>query len=493
MALEAAEFLVGESGLEWDVERNWAQEEFGGAVLGNKARTRRLVEMVAQASKRPAGQVTQVFDRACDREGAYRFLESPHVKLEALVDAMGRATSRRCMSARYVYVPIDETSLGLKDPHQTRGTGCVGSYRQKGRGFEVMTAMAVEPSGCPAGLLAQTAWARTKVLGRKKTHKKRKLQDKESRYWLQVAEASLKRWKACKAPGRLWFQMDRGADFWELLTWAAGADAWVTVRSSYDRRLALGPGVTYLREHLAAQEPLGSYMLHIPDGDKRTERWARVVVRSARVPIRLRNQWTKAITTVHLNAVMAQEEGPVPKGEKRLVWYLLTTAQAATWMEALAVIRGYATRWRIEEFHRAWKSVCNVEDTRLHSSQAILRWSTILVGVSMRIERLKYMSRTKPEEPATIELKPHEVDALVLLWNRGKKRPFKGMPTISQAVEWIASLGGYSGRSSAGGPPGAVTIGRGLAFLKPAAEMLWLLRGNELPDEPDDYDTKPDQ
>ena len=41
------------------------------------------------------------------------------------------------------------------------------------------------------------------------------------------------------------------------------------------------------------------------------------------------------------------------------------------------------------------------------------------------------------------------------------------VPTIAQAVRWIADLGGYTGKSS-GGPPGSTTIGRGLERL-----MIW--------------------
>ncbi len=43
----------------------------------------------------------------------------------------------------------------------------------------------------------------------------------------------------------------------------------------------------------------------------------------------------------------------------------------------------------------------------------------------------------------------------------------EGVPSIAQAVRWIADLGGYTGKSS-GGPPGSTTIGRGLERL-----MIW--------------------
>jgi hypothetical protein len=45
------------------------------------------------------------------------------------------------------------------------------------------------------------------------------------------------------------------------------------------------------------------------------------------------------------------------------------------------------------------------------------------------------------------------------------------MPTIAQATLWIAQLGGYTGKSS-GGPPGSITIKRGLDRLRPAALLL---------------------
>lgn len=84
-----------------------------------------------------------------------------------------------------------------------------------------------------------------------------------------------------------------------------------------------------------------------------------------------------------------------------------------------------------------------------------MKWATLLAAVAVRVERLKYLARNEPDTPATIELSTYELRALVLLKKREKKR-------------------------TEGGPPGAVTIGRGLARVQIAAAVL-----EELALEPD--------
>ena len=99
---------------------------------------------------------------------------------------------------------------------------------------------------------------------------------------------------------------------------------------------------------------------------------------------------------------------------------------------------------------------------------------------ALRVERLKYLARTNPDQPATCELSAHEMRALVLLKRRSKKRTedVSDAPTIAQATRWLADLGGYTGKSS-GGPPGSITIGRGLEKVQVAAVVLQQLEDDE--------------
>jgi hypothetical protein len=111
---------------------------------------------------------------------------------------------------------------------------------------------------------------------------------------------------------------------------------------------------------------------------------------------------------------------------------------------------------------------------QLRSAAASKTWATLLATVAARIERLKHLARNEPETPASVELSKVEIEALKLLKLRQKSRVEvipDGMPSIAMAVRWLADLGGYSGNSNAG-PPGSTVIGRGVAKLATAVEIL---------------------
>jgi hypothetical protein len=206
-----------------------------------------------------------------------------------------------------------------------------------------------------------------------------------------------------------------------------------------------------------------------------------MTVRTARVSLILRDQKSKRTNVISVNAVLVREEGTTLRGEKPIQWLLLTNYPATSRQALKRVVFGYTLRWRIEDFHKTWKSGwCEVEQTQLRSMQAAVRWATILAMVATRVERLKHASRTSPNVPATVELTADEVTALVLMKRKRARRgdTIPSNPTIGEATVWIAELGGYTGKSS-GGPPGSITIARGLERIVNAAEVVSMLREPE--------------
>ena len=447
--------------------------------------------MATRAVESPSGKVSEVFAEDRERQGAYDLLETGHVDPVALSVALGEVAAGRAAAESFAFVAVDGSSLSLPDRAGAKDFGSVGCLKENGRGLKVISALGITPEGVPLGLFAQQWWARTQAKpqsSRKKKSKrnrKRKVEEKETRYWLNVIEEASARAKETNAA--LWFQLDREADNRDILLKLAQTGQRFTVRGSWNRLIeATGNDKQYLRQWLDRQAPGGEYLLDVAAGPKRTARQARMVVRWGSVVLCLRNARGKAKRPLKVCAVWAREEGTCPAGEKPLDWLLLTNVVIDTLEDACYVIYGYTQRWKVEEFHKTWKSgACNVERTQLRSQQAVRIWATILAAVAVRIERLKALSRADPEQPASIEFTSHELRALILLKRRIKKRNERvpgAMPTIGQATLWVAQLGGYTGKSS-GGPPGSITIRRGLDRLLPAVQLLQALETDERSDQ----------
>jgi len=457
-----------DTGVTEAVARMWAQQEFGRARIGDARRTQRLVEMAAHVALRPAGKLTQVWEEGAEREGAYRLVENEAVEARDMASAAHQAAFERAQGP-YVYVPVDGTSLSLpaasKKPG-ARGFGPVGTAKTRAQGLEVISAIVVSDKGVALGPCGQHLWARKAV--RAKPAASRSLEDKETRHWLDVMEQVLRAREAAGYSGRPWFQLDRGGDCRDILHWAVMMDGWVTVRAAQDRCVEW-PEEGKLWEVVQAQQPLGRYKLEVPAGPHRTAREATLQVRATSLVLPLKHGWTKKPLPVEVFAVQAVEISPVPANEQPIEWMLLSTYPVRDFADACHVLLAYALRWRLEEVHKCWKSVCKVEESNLESAASFTRWATLLFSVSLRIERLKRLAREAPEAPADVELSRWEIRALLFRHDADGYR-HDSTPTLGQAVLWIARLGGYS--KSSGGPPGSIVLGRGLAKLAVITEDL---------------------
>jgi hypothetical protein len=219
-----------------------------------------------------------------------------------------------------------------------------------------------------------------------------------------------------------------------------------------------------------------AYALEVRAARYRKARSANMVVRACKVTLDVRDKRTSERSQIEVNVVQAIEDGTTPVGEKPIQWTLLTNRPIEIIKDITDVIEGYSMRWRIEELHRTWKSgACSVEDNQLRSASAAIKWATILMAVAARIERIKQLSREKPDLPATDEFSPAEIKAAALLYfgKAGKaKVSAAATPTIADVTLWIAYLGGYTGKTSSGGPPGSITLSRGLESVRAAAQAI---------------------
>ena len=455
--------------------RTWAQKEFGDAELGDERRTLRLVGMAEGALCRPAGRVTEVFRTEAGRQGAYDFLENEEIEASEVLAATARASVRRVAKHPYAFVAIDGTSLSLVDRRGLKDFGAVGAYKDFGRGLKLIHAYVIDHHGVPSGVSSQIWWARPGTHIKKKQF--RPLRTKETVHWLEAIDETASQFEKHGRGTRPWFLLDREGDNWPTLKRLVDGGELFTVRSCWDRRLKTAPDEprVYLRETL--RQARRRYVTHIdvPAGPGRRARRARLEVSASSVVLDLKNGWAKKRYKRALNALLVVERGTTPRGEKPIKWELLTSHSIKTVVDLKLVVFSYSQRWRIEELHKTWKSgACRVEETQLQTKARVIKWATIMVAVASRIERIKRLAREQPDEPASVELSECEILALIKLKRIHKKRTetiSDSVPTIEQATRWLAELGGYTGKSS-GGPPGSVTIRRGLDYIAPLALLL---------------------
>ncbi len=449
--------------------RAWAEAEYGSAVLGDARRVRRLVRMAEGVMNRPAGQVTAVYEGA-EREGAFRLLENDAVDTDEIARAAHRACARRAGGASFVFVPVDGTSLSITDRELAKGLGAVGARHMNVSGVQVMTGIAVTRDGVPLGICGQCYWTREAASAEPKAKKKqRPLAHKETLHWLDVMAQSRMVF-AEQSPGtQPWFQLDRGGDAWPIVLDGLLSGELFTVRAAQDRRVDGDGPRRYLWETLETTKSLGTMQVEVLARDRKgRRRTAEVEICAQEISLRFLVEGAP-LGSLPLYAVLARERHAT--GDDAIEWLLLTSYPVESINDAELVIFGYAQRWRIEEFHRCWKSgACKVEDTQLRDVDHIIRWATVLASVAVRILRLTYLARHRPDARADEELSQAEIDAIIVASKTRKHRPGQ-MLRMADAVDLLARLGGYIGKSS-GGPPGPVVLARGLERIEVLAEAL---------------------
>jgi hypothetical protein len=420
-----------------------------------------MVHMAARMAEQPGGRVTAVFDVSAEREAAFRFLENPAVDPGEVARAAHFAGAQRCFGQPYVFVPVDGSSLNLTDRTGRKGLGVVGTRQTRARGVIVMTALAVLPGGMPVGVLGQEYWTRP-AKKKQRSKQKRLVKQTETQKWLDTM-AQAREALAHEAPGtKPWFQLDRGGDAWPVILDVLRPGELATIRANHDRQLA---GTSKrLWEKLESQPVLTTYDYIVPRSAGRPTRELFLQVRAARVDLELFDTDQREHVRAPLWAVLVKESKLTAVGRASVEWLLLTTSPVETADDALMVVDGYAQRWRVEDFHRTWKSgACNVEENQLRDFDNVKRWAVLQASLAVRILRLAHVARTTPKQPATVELSLGEIQAIAI--DREQPVPLtpnaSSMPTITTALTWLAEIGGYTGKSS-GGPPGAKVVARGL-------------------------------
>ena len=409
-------------------ELGWSQQLFGGSDLGDARRTARLVDVAARMAKQAGSSLA----KSCDGDqaallGSYRLMRNEAVKPEA-VRASGFTRAAELAKSSGLLLAVEDTT-SVSYPHAAAGLGLTGGKQAaKRNGFMVHSVLLLDAqSECTVGLIAQRHWCRDPAShGKNHTRRQRSYPDRESYKWERASVDTAR----CLGPAmqRTISVCDRESDIYDYLWHKHRNNQRFVVRAQANRRLV--DSQTKLFDTLRRG---------------RKARTANVLLRTATLDFMVPVGSAVTEESLRINAVLA-EELDAPASSEPLHWVLLTTEAVGDAQAALQVVRHYELRWRIEDYHKAWKSGIGVERQRFQSIGNLERMLVITAFLAVRLLQLRELL-DKPVNTAGTScgkvLAEAEWKVLWLSTERNKPLPNTAPPT-TWAYCALAKLGGFT-------------------------------------------------
>lgn len=442
-------------------EQEWAEAEFGQAQLGDLRLRKRLVTIARDFYARPQGSVPHACQSRAKTKAAYRFFENPETSMDRVLNSHYEATVARVANERVVLAVQDTTALDYSAHPATERLGPIAFSANGLIGLLLHDTMAFSVDGTPLGLLDARCWARdAEDIGKKKRRRQLPIDQKESNKWLVAFRKLVEVQQRCPETTVVCVA-DREADIYELfdLALSDASAPRILIRAVQNRLLAHAQG--HLWQQLARQPISGIHEVRVPRKGKTPSRIARLEVRFAQVTLKPPTRKPN-LAELTVWAVYAREVDQ-PEQVEPLEWLLLTTAETATFEQAVERLQWYTVRWGIEVYHRTLKSGCKIEERQLGHADRIQSCLAIDLVVAWRIFYLTKLGRETPDVPCTVFFEEAQWKALVAYVTQDPAPPAQP-PSLREATRMAAALGGFLGRNS-DGEPGTKSLWLGLQHL----------------------------
>lgn len=464
--------------------KSFGESHFGNASLGDKRRTACLVRSANALCRHPGGTLPDKLNTPADLKAFYRLFDRPEVTHETVL-APHRDRTLQCIQRmrRPILVLHDATELDYSTHLSLDGLGQIGNG--KNRGYICQNSLAVDPKTREViGLTNQVLHHRVRVRKGETGARRRERKTRESRLWLQGTKGLPNRRQLIDV-------CDQGADTFEFLQHECQSGRRFVIRSAYNRGTLVGHGDTncrssYVRTFAKGLPVLGRRTVKVTSKMitkspkkkgkkkrlKRTARKATVCISAAAIQVKpphgiRTGDYEKVPMRVWV--VRVWEENP-PQGQERLEWFLLTNEPVESFEDACRVVDWYECRWIIEEFHKAKKTGCGIENPQFVTEARLQPVIALISIVALTLLSLRDASRRADakKRPATDLLSKDYVEVLSL-WRH--KRAINDW-TIHDFFFALARLGGHQNRKN-DKLPGWLILWRGwnkLQFMCDGAE-----------------------
>lgn len=366
-----------------------------------------------------------------------------------------------------LYCAIDGTSLNIPDSTGNKGMGNIGSNSIGAKGLIVQNSYLIGHNGIPCGILYQKYYVRPANVS-------------ESEIWANTLEKTIAILSRNHLSHKTIIVMDRGYDCPNILDFLRTKNVKIMIRGTQDRSVC-NTNTNTPEEARKSARPVLDYMSGVPVmatlevtvpkvlRDKETPagtsntynaplRNCTLALKTAPVKIFLRpkkyrdpkvaanvdeskREWLSSAT------VVLAEEVDTPSDCAPVRWLLWLNYEVNSPEKLKEVISDYHMRWRIEEFHKIWKSSgTNVEKTQARSAQMIERVARISAVVASNLARMQRILELNPEAPATTCFSVQEIRDFELIderYYRGRLGKKHGLSTLAFVMALFAKAGGY--------------------------------------------------
>lgn len=449
--------------LAYETDVPLGQAIFGHAELGDRRRTERLVETFNLMQRHPGGTLPDKLSTPSDLRAFYRLCDADDVTHEAIIAAAGQyALTRIGDSPGAVLIIHDATELDYTSlTSLADDLGQIGTGSNLGYICHNVLAVAAD-TGDVLGLVDQILHCRDEVPENETLSQHRERETRESLLWLRGT-------KHLPADAKLIDVADQGSDTFEFLEHEFHSGRRFVVRAYKVRKVyaghqPIGPR-RYLKQHAHSLPELGRFTMDVQaQPGRKARKGAEFLVRGG--PVLVCPPHAKhghhGDDPLPLYVVQITEVDP-PAGEKAVDWTLLTNEPVKTFADAWQVAGWYERRWIAEEYHKAQKTGCQIEDMQFTTTARLEPAIALLSVVAVTLLNLRDASRRPDAKTrrATAILAPDYVKVLSL-W---RHREIRENLTVHDFFYALARLGGHQNRKS-DRRPGWLVLWRGWTKLQ---------------------------
>jgi hypothetical protein len=451
---------------------SWIDEELAGCEFADT----RLVKRFRMLLERLSEAIGETIPMACQdwasTKAAYRFFSNKRVDEKEILSGHFQATKERFRATDGLVLVLHDTtafSFQREEPGEIGATFRVNSGKDEaGRsrqhtvcGILMHSSLIVTTDGLPLGLCAIKFWTRKQFKGTNALKKKINptrvpIEEKESIRWIDnIKQATV----LLNAPERCIHIGDRESDIYELFCAAQEANTHFLVRTCVDR--LAGDGTHTISGEMDKVKVKGLHPVEVRDNQGDVSA-ALLEIRYSRIRVLPPIGKQKRYPELTLTVIYAQEQA-TPEGRDRIDWKLITDLAVDSNEQAIEKLHWYASRWKIETFHKILKSGCKAEESRLRTADRLVNLIAVFCILSWRIFWMTMLNRASSGMSAQAVFSNTECQLLDhLVPNR--PRDSGATKSLSFYIVKLARLGGYLARAG-DPPPGNKVMWRGLCRL----------------------------